>query len=564
MEKRWVFKEQPTEERVKSLSEAINVSGILSSLLLQRDIADFEEAKYFFRPKLDMLHDPFLMKDMDVAVERIKHAIQENQKILVYGDYDVDGTTSVALVYDFLRNIYEHVSFYIPDRYTEGYGISLKGIDFAEDNDFDLIISLDCGIKAIDKVAYANDKNIDFIICDHHRPGDELPAAYAVLDPKRNDCSYPFDELSGCGVGFKLMQALCIKNEIQIEKLYKYLDLVAVSIAADIVPIVGENRVLAHYGLKKLNANPSVGLQALMNISGKRNNYDITSVVFTIGPRINAAGRISHAGASVDVLVNKDKADAAEQASKINEYNIERRGLDTMISEEAFSMIAGGDDAKKSTVLFKKDWHKGVIGIVASRCIEKSYKPTIILTESNKMATGSARSVRGFDVYEAIAECSDLLEQFGGHKYAAGLTLPLENVALFQEKFEAVVSRTITEEQLVPQIDIDQKINLDIITQKFFNVLNQMAPFGPRNMSPIFATDNIVATQLKKLRGDHVKFTAKQEGTEQTFVAIGFGFGKYYDLLSSGMTFGVAYTIEENDYLGNKSLQLYLKDIKFD
>ncbi len=564
MEKRWVFKEQPTEERVKILSEAINVSGILSSLLLQRDIADFEEAKYFFRPKLDMLHDPFLMKDMDVAVERIKHAIQENQKILVYGDYDVDGTTSVALVYDFLRNIYEHVSFYIPDRYTEGYGISLKGIDFAEDNDFDLIISLDCGIKAIDKVAYANDKNIDFIICDHHRPGDELPAAHAVLDPKRNDCSYPFDELSGCGVGFKLMQALCIKNEIPIENLYEYLDLVAVSIAADIVPIVGENRVLAHYGLKKLNANPSVGLQALMNISGKRNNYDITSVVFTIGPRINAAGRISHAGASVDVLVNKDKADAAEQASKINEYNIERRGLDTMISEEAFSMIAGGDDAKKSTVLFKKDWHKGVIGIVASRCIEKSYKPTIILTESNKMATGSARSVRGFDVYEAIAECSDLLEQFGGHKYAAGLTLPLENVALFQEKFEAVVSRTITEEQLVPQIDIDQKINLDIITQKFFNVLNQMAPFGPRNMSPIFATDNIVATQLKKLRGDHVKFTAKQEGTEQTFVAIGFGFGKYYDLLSSGMTFGVAYTIEENDYLGNKSLQLYLKDIKFD
>ncbi len=564
MEKRWVFKEQPTEERVKSLSEAINVSGILSSLLLQRDIADFEEAKYFFRPKLDMLHDPFLMKDMDVAVERIKHAIQENQKILVYGDYDVDGTTSVALVYDFLRNIYEHVSFYIPDRYTEGYGISLKGIDFAEDNDFDLIISLDCGIKAIDKVAYANDKNIDFIICDHHRPGDELPAAHAVLDPKRNDCSYPFDELSGCGVGFKLMQALCIKNEIPIENLYEYLDLVAVSIAADIVPIVGENRVLAHYGLKKLNANPSVGLQALMNISGKRNNYDITSVVFTIGPRINAAGRISHAGASVDVLVNKDKAVAAEQASKINEYNIERRGLDTMISEEAFSMIAGGDDAKKSTVLFKKDWHKGVIGIVASRCIEKSYKPTIILTESNKMATGSARSVRGFDVYEAIAECSDLLEQFGGHKYAAGLTLPLENVALFQEKFEAVVSRTITEEQLVPQIDIDQKINLDIITQKFFNVLNQMAPFGPRNMSPIFATDNIVATQLKKLRGDHVKFTAKQEGTEQTFVAIGFGFGKYYDLLSSGMTFGIAYTIEENDYLGNKSLQLYLKDIKFD
>ena len=564
MEKRWVYKEQPSEEQVKSLSEAINISGILASLLLQRGIADFDEAKYFFRPKIDMLHDPFLMKDMGVAVDRIKHAIQENQKILVYGDYDVDGTTSVALVYDFLRNIYAHVSFYIPDRYTEGYGISLKGIDFADDNDFNLIISLDCGIKAIDKVAYANDKNIDFIICDHHRPGDELPAAHAVLDPKRNDCSYPFDELSGCGVGFKLMQALCIKNEIPIENLYEYLDLVAVSIAADIVPIVGENRVLAHYGLKKLNANPSVGLQALMNISGKRNNYDITSVVFTIGPRINAAGRISHAGASVDVLVSKDKAIAAEQASKINEHNIERRGLDTMISEEAFSMLASNDGVTKSTVLFKKDWHKGVIGIVASRCIEKSYKPTIILTESNNLATGSARSVRGFDVYEAIAECSDLLEQFGGHKYAAGLTLPLENVPLFQEKFEAVVSRTITEEQLVPQIDIDQKIDIDIITQKFFNVLNQMAPFGPRNMSPIFATDDIVATQLKKLRGDHVKFTAKQEGTEQTFVAIGFGFGKYYDLLSSGMTFSIAYTVEENDYLGNKSLQLYLKDIKFD
>ncbi len=564
MEKRWVFKEQPTAAQVKSLSEAINVSGILSSLLLQRDIADFDEAKYFFRPKLDMLHDPFLMKDMDVAVDRIKHAIHENQNILVYGDYDVDGTTSVALVYDFLRNIYEHVSFYIPDRYTEGYGISLKGIDYADDNNFELIISLDCGIKAIDKVAYANEKNIDFIICDHHRPGDELPPAHAVLDPKRNDCSYPFDELSGCGVGFKLMQALCIQNEIPIENLYEYLDLVAVSIAADIVPIVGENRVLAYYGLKKLNANPSVGLQALMNISGKRNNYDITSVVFTIGPRINAAGRISHAGASVDLLVNKDEAVAAEQASKINEHNIERRGLDTMISEEAFSLIAGGDEAKRSTVLFKKDWHKGVIGIVASRCIEKSYKPTIILTESNNMATGSARSVRGFDVYEAIAACSDLLEQFGGHKYAAGLTLPLENVALFQEKFEAVVSSKITEEQLVPQIDIDQKIDLDIITQKFFNVLNQMAPFGPRNMSPIFATDNIVATQLKKLRGDHVKFTAKQEGIEQTFVAIGFGFGKYFDLLSSGMTFSIAYTVEENDYLGNKSLQLYLKDIKFD
>ncbi len=564
MEKRWVFKEQPTAAQVKSLAESINVSGVLSSLLLQRNIVDFEQAKCFFRPKLDMLHDPFLMMDMDRAVERINRAIQKNQKILVYGDYDVDGTTSVALVYDFLRNIHEHVNFYIPDRYTEGYGISLKGIDYADDNNFELIISLDCGIKAIDKVAYANEKNIDFIICDHHRPGDELPAAHAVLDPKRNDCSYPFDELSGCGVGFKLMQALCIQNEIPIKNLYEYLDLVAVSIAADIVPIVGENRVLAHYGLKKLNANPSVGLQALMNISGKKNNYDITSVVFTIGPRINAAGRISHAGASVDLLVNGNTEVAAGLASKINAHNIERRGLDTMISEEAFRMIAGGDEKKKSTVLFKKDWHKGVIGIVASRCIEKSYKPTIILTESNNRATGSARSVRGFDVYEAIAACSDLLEQFGGHKYAAGLTLPLENVKLFQEKFEAIVSSTITEEQLVPQIDIDQKIDLDIITQKFFSVLNQMAPFGPQNMSPIFATDNIVATQLKKLRGDHVKFTTKQEGVDQTFVAIGFGFGKYFDLLSSGMSFSIAYTVEENDYLGNKSLQLYLKDIKFD
>ena len=567
MVNKWDYKTQPPASEIERLSNEINVNPILSTLLLQRGISNFEEAKSYFRPRLEQLHDPFLMKDMDLAVERINHAIKYKQRILVYGDYDVDGTTAVATVFGFLKQYHENIDFYIPDRYAEGYGISMKGIDFAGETRVDLIISLDCGIKAVDKVSYASKKGIDFIICDHHRPGAQLPHATAILDPKRDDCQYPFRELSGCGVGFKLLQAFCLGNNYNLRNLYNYLDLVAVSIASDIVPISGENRILAHYGLIKLNKKPCTGLQALIKVAGLEGKLNISSIVYSIGPRINAAGRIDHARASVALLITDCEEEANSYAAKINSHNSRRRDFDSNTTQEAFSMIEENELHKnaKSTVLYKKDWHKGVIGIVASRCIEKYYRPTIILTESNNKITGSARSVSGFDVYEAIAACADLLVQFGGHRYAAGLTLKEDNFLAFQKKFEEVVASTITEEQMVPILEIDQKISFEAITKKFFNILKQMSPFGPKNMTPVFVSENVFAIDHPKIMKEkHIKFLAGQEGTSAKIEIIGFGFAEYFELINSGMRFKIAYTIEENDFIGIKTLQLYLKDLKFD
>lgn len=566
MQKRWIFEEEFDGDVVSTLQQELNVSESLARVLNQRGIGDLDSAKSFFKPSLEQLHDPFLMKDMDIAAKRLSTAIYQGESILVYGDYDVDGTTAVATFFGFLSEFYDKLAFYIPDRYQEGYGVSEQGIEYAAENDFSLIVTLDCGIKAVDRVNQANALGIDVIICDHHMPGDELPAATAVLDPKRTDCDYPYKELSGCGVGFKLLQAYCQLEEIEENRLLQYLDLLAVSIASDIVPITGENRVLAYFGLRKLNAAPRPGLQALVNLCKSRKELTISGIVFGIGPRINAAGRMDHAGAAVDLLLAKTIDEAEALADAINDKNDERRNFDSTITEEALDMISSSETMlnAKSTVLFKNDWHKGVIGIVASRCIEKYYKPTVILTESNDMVTGSARSVHGFDVYSAITECSELLEQYGGHMYAAGVTMPSENVDAFKKKFEEVVSSRITQEQLKPVITIDTVIYLDEINERFFNIINKMGPFGPKNMQPVFVAENVHATNAKVLKGEHLKFTVNQEGTDAAIEAIGFGFGEYVDLIDSGMRFHLAFTIEENDFRGIKSLQLFVKDIKFD
>ncbi|WP_339785667.1 single-stranded-DNA-specific exonuclease RecJ [uncultured Imperialibacter sp.] len=566
MSKRWVYKDLPDPETVHSLASGIKVSDTLAALLVQRGYSTFEETRAFFRPHLGQLHDPFLMKDMEKAVNRLSEAIFKKEKILIYGDYDVDGTTSVALAYGFLRKYHSNIDYYIPDRYDEGYGISETGVRWAAEQGFTLVIALDCGIKAVSKVELANSLGVDFIICDHHLPGPELPKAFAVLDPKRLDCDYPFDGLSGCGVGFKLMQAFAIQNTVDIQELYLYLDLVAVSIASDIVPVVGENRVLAYFGLQKLNKSPLPGLKALKNLSGIRGDVTVTRVVFGIGPRINAAGRIDHAGAAVELLLARTEEEAEELAAQLDIKNDLRKGFDENITKEALAIIEEEDQLKKSfsTVLYRENWHKGVIGIVASRCIEKFYRPTIILTESNSKATGSARSVVGFDVYEAIAECADLLDQYGGHKYAAGLTMNLDKVEAFKERFEEVVARRITPEMLEPIIDIDLAIPIEGINHKFFNILRQMAPFGPGNMQPVFVSTNVVAKSVKQLKEIHLKMFLSQEGSKASLEAIAFGFGEYYDAIADGAPFNVAYTIEENDFMGNKTMQLHIKDLKLD
>jgi single-stranded-DNA-specific exonuclease len=565
-EKRWTYNAQPDEEVVNNLCTEINVNPVLSSILVQRGITNFDEAKRFFRPSLEHLHDPFLMKDMDKAVSRLESAFKNKEKLLIYGDYDVDGTTAVALVFDFLKKIYPDIDYYIPDRYKEGYGISQEGIAYAHANGIKLIIALDCGIKSVNLVGQAKEYGIDFIICDHHLPGSELPPAVAVLDPKQFDCCYPFKELSGCGIGFKLMQAYSIKNNLDLQHLYSYLDLVVVSIASDIVPIVGENRTLAYCGLQVLNSSPRPGLKALTRVSGL-SAVDINGVVFGIGPRINASGRIGHAKNSVELLLADKEDELLELAHHVNHNNDVRKNVDSTITSEALEMIATDPfyTNAKSTVLFKQGWHKGVIGIVASRCIEKYYRPTIIFTEYNNKATGSARSVYGFNIYDAIAECADLLEQFGGHKYAAGLTMDVNNVAAFQQKFEEVVSKTILEEHLVPQIIIDQKVRLDQITSKFFNVLNQFAPFGPENMNPIFVAENLCIKNKPELLKDlHLKFFVRHKDSHITLEAIGFDMKQHYEKLSTCNTFKMAFTIEANNYKGHSFLQLNIKDIKFD
>ncbi len=566
MEKRWIYKETPLPEAVEKLSKEINVNPYLSTVLVQRGTDSFESAKNYFRPSLDHLHDPLLMKDMQHAVDRLKRAIDTEEKILVYGDYDVDGTTAVALVYSYLRQFYPHCEVYIPDRHKEGYGVSQAGVEWADKNGYSLIIALDCGIKASDMVVLADHKGIDFIICDHHLPDEKIPNAVAVLDPKRKDCNYPYKELSGCGLGFKLIQAFARQHRKE-EEVYHFLDLVAVSIASDIVPITGENRILTYFGLKKLNENPLPGLKALKELSQNRGDLDVSGIVFTLGPRINAAGRVAHASAAVELLTAQSEEEAMRFAEGVNLNNDTRRQFDIDTTEEALAMIHDNETlrAAKSTVLFKNTWHKGVIGIVAARCIEKYYRPTVILTESNDKITGSARSVMGFDLYEAILKCSDLLEKFGGHKYAAGLTMDKKNLVAFQQRFEEVVTAQITSEMLTPSIEIDTPISFDVITPKFLNVLKQMAPFGPENQKPVFEAKNVYASNsLSNFKDRHVKFTASQEGNGSSFQVVGFDLGEHYEQLAMQTPFRMVFTIEENYYNGYTSIQLRAKDIKFD
>lgn len=563
METKWTIKPTPNLEIVESFKESLGVPPIIATLLAQRDIRTFEEAKLFFRPQLDHLHDPFLMKDMRAAVDRLYLAISNNEKILVYGDYDVDGTTSVSMMHTFLKQVTDNVHYYIPDRYNEGYGVSFLGIDYAFQNDYSLIISLDCGIKANQKVDYANEKNIDFIICDHHRPGLNLPQAVAVLDPKREDCNYPYTELSGCGVGFKLIQAYCIDQQIEFEKITHLLDLLAVSIAADIVPITGENRVMAYYGLKQINSNPRPGLKALISASQRtKEEYVISDVVFGIAPRINAAGRIDHAKKAVELLIEKDYQTALQLAELIEANNKIRKELDSSITEEALQLVL---PERRSTVVFKSDWHKGVIGIVASRVIEHHYRPTIVLTENKGFLVGSARSVSGFDVYNAIDACSHLVEQFGGHKYAAGLSIKKENLSQFVAAFEKVVSETITEDQLYPEILIDNSLDFNEIDHKTYRLIKQMAPFGPGNGRPVFITENIFDSGYGKAIGKdqtHLKLSITDAEKSNKINAIGFGMATKLDVINNHQSFDICYCIEENEWNGSVSLQLRLKDIK--
>jgi single-stranded-DNA-specific exonuclease len=568
-EKRWSYKSVPNLEVVSDLAQSLTIEKSLASMLVQRGITAFDEARDFFRPKLEHLHDPFLMADMQKAVERLTDAIENGEKIMIYGDYDVDGTTAVALVYGFLSTFYGNLEYYNPDRYEEGYGVSVKGIEWAAEQGVSLIICLDCGIKAQDKVALATEKfGIDFIICDHHEPDETLPDAVAVLDPKRKDCQYPYKELTGNGVGFKLLQAYCTHTEIPIDNLYDFLDLCVVSIASDIVPITGENRVLAFYGLKKLNENPRTGLKALKDVAGFNALMTIENVVFILGPRINAAGRIKHAKAAVQLLLSNDYDEAIEFAHEIQKHNTERKTFDSRITEEALAMIEADEwmlNSAKSTVLYREDWHKGVIGIVASRCIEKYYRPTIILTKSHEKAAGSARSVAGFDLYNAIDKCSDLLEQFGGHTHAAGMTIPIENIDAFRLAFDKVVSASITDEQLIPVIKIDLKIKLAEISTKFYRIMNQMAPFGPENMQPVFVSENLTLKYAPRvMKEKHLKLELFEEETGAILTAIGFGMvEEHFEQLNATKYFSVAYQVDENTFNNKTSLQLMIKDIKY-
>lgn len=560
---RWTLYPKPDPQKTNELAEALGVDTNIAALLLQREIETFEEAKEFFRPSLDKLHNPFLMKDMELAVARIEAAIANQENILVYGDYDVDGTTSVALVASYLKTYYPKVHTYIPDRYEEGYGVSYKGIDFASDNDFSLIIALDCGIKAIEKVAYASEKGVDFIICDHHRPGSEIPKAVAVLDPKREDCDYPYKELCGCGVGFKLIQALSEKRGQTLNDLLLYLDLVATAIGADIVPITGENRILAYYGLKVINSNPRNGFKAILK-QLKKETLTITDVVFTIAPRINAAGRMKHGNHAVTLLTESNYKQAEIFAGEIETFNSDRRVADKEITEAALLQIINNqEEDRKTTVVYDPTWHKGVIGIVASRLTETYYRPTLVFTKSGDRLAASARSVKGFDVYNALESCSEHIEQFGGHMYAAGLTLLEKDFENFKAAFERVVSETIEAKMLVPELKINEEIHLDAITPKFYRILKQFAPFGPGNMTPVFMSRNLKDTGWGKCVGEdktHLRITVQQDNSPQ-FVCIGFGLGDKLDIALGEEPFKAAYVIDENEWQGTVSLQLRLKDI---
>ncbi|CAL2058114.1 single-stranded-DNA-specific exonuclease RecJ [Tenacibaculum sp. 190524A05c] len=560
---RWKLKSKPDSETTKKLAHELSINTKLASILVQRGITSFDEAKHFFRPSLEDLHDPFLMKDMEKAVSRIEKAIQNNEQILIYGDYDVDGTTSVSLMYTYLKQQYSNIATYIPDRYKEGYGVSYQGIDFAADNDFSLIIALDCGIKAIEKVAYAKEKGIDFIICDHHKPGDEIPKATAVLNPKRVDCEYPYKELCGCGVGFKLIQALASKGNKELDELLPLLDLVATAIAADIVPMTGENRILAYYGLKVINQQPRIGIQALIKNLEKK-ELTISDVVFIIAPRINAAGRIKHANYAVELLTSSNEELASEIAIAIEEFNGHRKELDKEITAAALVQIEENDEIERfTTVVYDEDWHKGVIGIVASRLTETYYRPTIVFTKSEGKLAASARSVKGFDVYDALHKCSEFIEQFGGHKYAAGLTILPENYESFKNKFEEVVKNSIDKDLLTPEIVVDAELEFSDISPKFYRILQQMAPFGPENRKPIFKSSSVRDNGYGKRVGQdktHLKLSLFQGKPESVINAIGFSLGDKIDHINND--FDILYQLDENTWNGRTSLQLQLKDLK--
>jgi len=563
----WFFKNTESDQKVQNLASELKIPIPNARLLVQRGIENYQQAKDFFRPDIEQLHDPYLMKDMDLAVERLTEALEKNEKVLIYGDYDVDGTTSVALVYSFLMELTQNIDYYVPDRYSEGYGVSFKGIDYAHQTGCRLIITLDCGIKANEKVKYAKQFGIDFIICDHHLPGENLPEAVAILDPKQSECHYPDKNLSGCGVGFKFIQAFSAKHQIPKEDTYKLLDLVAVSIASDIVPIVGENRILAYHGLKLINSNPRAGLQSLIQVSElKGKELDISDIVFKIGPRINAAGRISSARNSVDLLLEQDYAKAETYALNINTLNTERKDLDKDITEFALAAIEISEvqKNKKSTVLFHPDWHKGVLGIVASRLLEHYYRPTIVLNENNGILTGSARSVVGFNIYDAIDACSEYLLGYGGHMYAAGLSLKKENFEAFQNAFEQVVQQRITNDLLIPKIDVDLTIEISDINQKFYNILRQMAPFGPGNMNPILVMKDLRDSGQSKVVGkdlSHLKLSIKQHDLPQAIDGIAFGKADFYPLISS-KPFSLCFSLTENEFRDKKTLQLDVVDIR--
>ena len=570
MVNQWIFNQLTPEQEAsrESLQESLGVGSILAQLLIQRGVNTFDEAKVFFRPELSDLHDPFLIKDMDRAIERLNLALSHNEKILIYGDYDVDGTTAVALVYTFLSRYTHNIDFYIPDRYTEGYGISFKSVDFAAENGFTLVVALDCGIKAVDKVKYAAEKGIDFIICDHHNPGDELPPAVAVLDSKRDDCTYPYKHLSGCGVGFKLMQAFAQNNGIDFSLLQPLLDLVAVSVASDIVPITGENRVLAFYGLRQLNENPRVGLKGIIDVC-KINAKELTisDIVFKIGPRINASGRMHSGREAVELLITQDPEFALQRSTLINNYNEERRDIDKRTTDEAKAQLVmtEGYADRHSIVVYNEEWNKGIVGIVASRLCEEFYKPTVVLTKANGLVSGSARSVKGFDLYSAIDSCHDLLENFGGHLYAAGLTMREENVEAFAKSFEDFVSQNIKQEQLTPQIEIDAEMPFNELSPRFFRILKQFAPFGPCNMKPVFCTRRVYDAGGSRVVGKdkaHLKLELRDESGENVFSGIAFHMSRFAEPLKAHQPIDICYTLEENSFNGITTMQLQVRDIK--
>lgn len=558
---RWTASPKLNDQKVEQLAERINVSPAIATLLLQRGVETFDQAKKFFRPQLTDLYDPFLMRDMDKAIARIQQALANKERLLVYGDYDVDGTTSVSIVYSFFKRLTSNIEYYIPDRYKEGYGVSKIGIDYAVSTGVNLIIALDCGTRSIELIQYAKEHNIDFIVCDHHLPGDELPDAVALLNPKRKDCEYPYKELSGCGIGFKLLQAYTQACDMPFEEATKYLDLVAVSTCSDIVEIRDENRILVYYGLKKINEDPCIGLQALLQSYQIKQEYEVSDIVFGIGPKINAAGRIADAKSSVKLLIEEDFHQALNLAKTLIENNTERKDIDNDITKEAMDILEGSETLRqrKSTVLYSEKWHKGVIGIVASRLIETYYKPTIIFSEVNGMLTGSARSIKDFDVHDAIGACGDLVIQYGGHKYAAGLTIKKESFEAFTEKFEEIVAMNSTEELLTPEIEYDMELNFSDITPKFFAVLDQFKPHGPGNMVPIFRTNNLSDAGSRIVKEKHLKLMAVQKGIK--FDGIAFNMSEHFPIISKS-PFDICYSLEMNEYKGNKNLQLKVRDIR--